>query len=106
MPSLASDCCGAPTITAGSDEGTMYAVCGFCDEPCTPVAAPLIRFRIEIIEHATGGWEATVYDHADHGPDLMYAGVTAGSLDQVLDHAVHYVLVAASDTPPTPLSHG
>lgn len=52
-----------------------------------------VRFRIEIVNHGDC-WEATVYDHEDHGPDLMYAGVTASSLAQVLDQAAHYMLVA------------
>lgn len=58
-----------------------------------PSTQSSVRFRIEIINHGDC-WEATVYDHEDHGPDLMYAGVTAGSLAQVLDEAAHYVLVA------------
>ncbi len=50
------------------------------------------RFRISISQDEYG-WKGTLYDLADHGPDLPYAKVT-GSLERVLDSLSHFALVA------------
>lgn len=56
------------------------------------------RFRIDVRQDGLG-WEATVYDFDDHGPDLPYATVSGGDLGRVIDSAAHYVIVASPEQP-------
>lgn len=48
------------------------------------------RFRIDVRQDGLG-WEAVIYDFADHGPDLPYATVSGPELGSVMDSAAHYV---------------
>lgn len=57
------------------------------------------RFRIAICQRAGWVWEFTVWDIADHGPDLIYAQGTAGSIEGCLDLMAPYVLAAAGPDP-------
>lgn len=53
-----------------------------------------MRFRIEI-ERVGPSWRATIFDLADHGAATPYATIESLTLDMVMHHTSHYVLVAA-----------
>lgn len=55
-----------------------------------------MRFRIEV-KPVADAWEATVYDLADHGPDVPYARVICSSLERAMREASHYVVMAGGD---------
>lgn len=57
-----------------------------------------MRFRIDIGQ-TDDGWEAVIYDLADHGPDMPYAKVWNRNIDVVMRHVAPYVASAAADHP-------
>lgn len=53
------------------------------------------RFTIDLHQRTDPEhWEAVIFDHEDHGSQMPYAEVTAGTLERTLAHATHYVLMA------------